>query len=82
MEKMREVKMSTLLIEFIDDKKKSFIRDLLAKYDFIKIIDSNESPTSKNSSSILLELSGLWDNYEIDIDILREKSWGRNNDID
>jgi len=74
--------MSTLLIEFIDDKKKSFIRDLLAKYDFIKIIDSNESPTSKNSSSILLELSGLWDNYEIDIDILREKSWGRNNDID
>ncbi len=74
--------MSTLLIEFTDEKNKSFISDLLAKYDFIKIIDSNESPKSKNSSSILLELSGLWNNYEIDIDILREKSWGRNNYFD
>jgi hypothetical protein len=74
--------MSTLLIELKDDKKKSFIRDLLANYDFVEIIDISEAHKSGSNSSSLLELSNLWENYDIDIGILREKAWSRNFDID
>jgi hypothetical protein len=79
---MCEGSMSTLLIELKDDKKKSFIRDLLANYDFVEIIDISEAHKSGSNSLRLLELSNLWENYDIDIDILREKAWSRNFDID
>lgn len=74
--------MTTMTIELKDDKKKSFIRDLLAKYDFIEILEEEKKNYLKSRSSNLLSLAGLWKDYDIDITELRKKAWGRHFDID
>lgn len=74
--------MSSLLIELKDDNKMPFVRDLLSNYDFVEIIEFEDSLQKKSTSTNLLELAGLWKNYDINFDDLRNKAWRRNIDFD
>ena len=66
--------MQKIILTIKDDKKVSFLMELLKQFDFIEI---NQSEQKQDKNYNFFASAGMWKNREIDAKQLRKQAWQR-----
>ncbi len=72
--------MSSFYIRLKDDRYRGFLMNLLSRLEFIEVSEQPDDQPVAQSTKVphrIFDSAGLWEDYEIDQDTLRQAAWKR-----